>query len=371
MTCRFGRREMIAGALAAGTGIALSLEERVLLAQTAAAPDAGAGKAQPGGAKALSGGAKALSGGAKGQSDASDRSDGSDGSDKRKPGAQPVKASSKGALATGKIKDAQISRIIMGGNLIGGWAHSRDLKYCSELVKQYHTTEKILETLQLGEEYGVNCINTVPNGRDFMIRYWREHGGKMKWMVQLLINSDKQLDEITRLVDDGAWGIHLQGGIADGLAQAGKADIIAKIVETIRERGAVAGYACHDVETLQACDKAGVKADFIIKTLHSRKYWSARPEDEATPVINNRADNCWCRNPDETIAYMKKYEIPWVAFKVLAAGAIPPHEGLQYAFDNGADFCMVGMFDFQVAQDMKIANEVLGKVKRGERPWRA
>ena len=45
--------------------------------------------------------------------------------------------SSSGAnkLPLGKIKDLEISRIICGGNLIGGWAHSRDLMYVSTLVK--------------------------------------------------------------------------------------------------------------------------------------------------------------------------------------------------------------------------------------------
>ncbi|MCX7048829.1 MAG: hypothetical protein NTX50_25500 [Candidatus Sumerlaeota bacterium] len=342
MTCRIGRREMIAGSLAMGAGVALSLEERVLMAQTTAPQDPNAPKPA------------------------------ATGSTPSTPPAQQIKFASKGAMPMGKIKNDQISRIIMGGNLIGGWAHARDLKYVSTLVKQYHTTEKILETLALGEEYGINCVNTVPNGRDFMIRHWRERGGKMKWQVQLLINSKDQFDQITKLVDDGAWGIHIQGNIADDLARKGKAEVVAEIVEAIRERGALAGYAAHEVETLEACDKAGVKADFIIKTLHSRNYWSARPEDVNKMVIDNYGvDNCFCRFPDKTIEHMKKSETPWMAFKVLAAGAIPPRDGLQYAFDNGADFCLLGMFDFQVAQDAKLANEVLANVKREVRPWKA
>jgi len=37
------------------------------------------------------------------------------------------------ALPTGKIGDVTISRIICGGNLISGFAHSRDLIYVSDL----------------------------------------------------------------------------------------------------------------------------------------------------------------------------------------------------------------------------------------------
>ena len=35
----------------------------------------------------------------------------------------------------GKQAQFELSRLIMGGNLMGGWAHARDLIYVSKLVK--------------------------------------------------------------------------------------------------------------------------------------------------------------------------------------------------------------------------------------------
>jgi len=40
----------------------------------------------------------------------------------------------------------ELSRLVLGGNLIGGWAHARDLIYVSKLVKTYHTDEKVMQT---------------------------------------------------------------------------------------------------------------------------------------------------------------------------------------------------------------------------------
>ena len=60
---------------------------------------------------------------------------------------------------------------------------------------------------------------------------------------------------------------------------------------------------------------------------------------------------------------------PWVAYKVLGAGAIHPSEGFQYAFRNGADFIVVGMFDFQVAQDVEVARLALDKARSRSRQW--
>ena len=100
-----------------------------------------------------------------------------------------------------------------------------------------------------------------------------------------------------------------------------------------------------------------------MKTLHHTSYWSAQPNEEH--------DNIWCNEPVETIAYMKQLRQPWIAFKVLAAGAIHPSIGFHYAFNNGADFICVGMYDFHIVDDVNIALDVLaGKLQR-ERPWMA
>ena len=42
---------------------------------------------------------------------------------------------------------------------------------------------------------------------------------------------------------------------------------------------------------------------------------------------------------------MAKITKPWIAFKILAAGAIPPRAAFPYAFSSGADFLLAGMFD--------------------------
>jgi len=279
-----------------------------------------------------------------------------------------------GSMPNGKIGKAQISRLICGGNLIGGWAHSRDLVYVSALLKHYFTDEKIMETWALCEEHGVNTM--VAYSLDVraieLYRKYVKQGGKIQYLAQIKPDEDNLETVVRKAVDDGAVGAFLLGNIGDLWAREGQLTRIGALIDVIKDHGLIAGVAGHELRTVREVEKAKIEPDFYMKTLHHTNYWSTRRPDQNKEVIDNySADNYWCMEPQETVEYMAAVKRPWIAYKVLAAGAIRPRDGFRYAFANGADFALVGMFDFQVREDVEITKAVLSQQQKRARAWMA
>ena len=99
-----------------------------------------------------------------------------------------------------------------------------------------------------------------------------------------------------------------------------------------------------------------------MKTIHHGQYWSRMPDKP-------EHDNVYCRDPEEVKKFMNTLKQPWIGFKVLAAGAIPPREGFRFAFESGADFLCVGMYDFQIVGNVNICMDILDSEINRERPW--
>jgi len=346
MNKRISRRGFLSGSVVAGAGITgfLSLEEKILLAAQA---KQGAGSSA----------------------------------------AQNITAEAE--IPMGQIGNIMVSRLIAGGNLLSGWVHQRDLLYVSTLAEAYLTKEKQFETLALMERQGINTIAIDLDQQDIFSSYKREYAGAMKSIVSIRQNwgdwSEGDFDElkekVNQAIDKGADMMYMHGGYCDKLVEADKPEnikLLGKGLEYIRTKGFAAGLGSHSIYVPIECEKAGIEPDYYFKTFHHDQYWSATPKEyrkkfsvdgELHLDHNSFHDNIFSLEPEKTAKFMKNKNKPWIGFKVLAAGAIKPKSAFEYAFQNGCDFLCVGMFDFNVLEDVKTVNAVLERTKDRPRSW--
>ena len=252
--------------------------------------------------------------------------------------------------------------------------------YASKLFTAYNTEAKIFETLALAQECGINTIQIDPKCWDVVLKYNQRVSKPIQTMVCVPLLEDKteMNDEIKHQIDLGATLLYSHGGTTDSfMMRGGSIDVIAQMVDLIKAQGVPAGVGGHSLNMPMACEEHKVDPDFYVKTFHMDRYWSATVNEfrkeydwmRGNSDHNANNDNMWCNNPEETAAFMATVNKPWVAFKVMAAGAIQPRVAFSHAYRNGADFVIAGMFDFQVEEDVKMALGAVSKAERRDRPW--
>ena len=261
-----------------------------------------------------------------------------------------VKAPVKG-LQHGKFGKYEVSRLIIGGDPVSGIAHVGELVYQADFMKQYFNTAKILETLTLAEQNGINTL--LMRADDRIISHYnmfrKERGGTLQWIATSAPEQGSPVENAKRSRDNGAIAVYLHGGIADEMVKAGKVDEIGEIVEGLKKVGIMAGIGAHQLDTARASVHARIDADFYMVTINRVSYY--------------------CSEAAEVGVFMRSIKKPWIAFKVLGAGRVKPEEGFRLAFEHGGDFLAVGMFDWQIRDDIAHVQQMLASGISRDRDW--
>ena len=189
-----------------------------------------------------------------------------------------------------------IGRMLLGGNLLTHYTHSRDLRYVYTLAARYNTKEKIFETMAIAEAHGVNAvvIHTAAGVVDWLQEYRNKHGGKMKWIICPTANITDDMKEYTdackMLRDIGTDSIYLWGVRGDQLSgldlrgnpSTPRPDLMAKAVEAAKNVGLPAGVGGHRLGVIKCCEENDISGrllhqDFALGRLSQRQHQSRQP----------------------------------------------------------------------------------------------
>jgi hypothetical protein len=299
----------------------------------------------------------------------------------------PQRKEGDNSMPYGMIGDRKVSRLILGSNTPG--SHSRDLIYASQLGRAYNTKARMLDTYELAESQG---INTLLQGSSNLIReYNATRGGKLRKIQPVNVTENDSKEKIkktltTAMKNDVAALFYIWGDRGDYLARAERMDQVGASMEIAKSLGMTLGLGGHSLKVVTECEKNKITPHFYVKTFHHDDYWSATPKANREPFCwydskggnsysgktgdhDRFHDNIWCLDAEKTIEAMQKVKVPWIAFKVLAAGAISPTSGFKFALHGGADFMAVGMCDFHVKPNVQVLKGLFARGIERKRPW--
>jgi len=251
-------------------------------------------------------------------------------------------------MQTAKLGAHDVSRLICAGNPFGGYAHAVGLSYVGRLMRAYFTDEKIVETLQLCSANGVNTalIEIGDNILRALDLYESRMGQRIQWICQIPPDRNQaglmkhMREQIQIAVDNQAICAFIQGGATEQIFAEGKAEDLRELIALMKEKGIVAGVCSHRPAIIERAEELDLGAEFYMLTLNKVGYV--------------------CENPGAAKRTMGRIQKPFINFKVLGAGRDKPESGFTHALEAGASFIAVGMFDFQVEENVALVNSILG-----------
>jgi hypothetical protein len=184
--------------------------------------------------------------------------------------------------------------MFMGCNLIGGWAHARDLIYVSKLVKAYHEDWRVFRTLHMAEAAGMNTIILNPGLFRVMGDYQKKEGGKIQVLSDCAIGGDP-VKGAQESIKFGAQMLYIPRRDDEKVHHPPRRNykIIRRTPRRHAQRGLPGRHRRHSWKRSRSCVARGLVSDFWVKDHPPDQLRSAH----STAV---RTRQHWCTNPDVT-----------------------------------------------------------------------
>lgn len=262
--------------------------------------------------------------------------------------AAPLSASqSETALPTVRLGAHSVTRLIAGGNPIGGFGHS--VPNMSRHMLEYFTLDRIVDFLQKCEREGINTWQfdhmEKPNAA---LRAVRERGSKLNFIC-LHAERSKDAPLKTVIADMGPIAIVHHGGVTDSLFQGGKAGQVRDFVKKVQDHGVLAGVSSHCPDNIKRIADEDWGNDLFMTCF----YYVSRPKDEQRKLLGKIVvdEPFFESDPDDMTNVIRQVKTPCLAFKILAAGRkCSNQESVSKAFNYAysrikpADAVIVGMY---------------------------
>jgi hypothetical protein len=223
-----------------------------------------------------------------------------------------------------KIGDTRFSKVICGTNPFLGRSHfsaARDAEYAGR-----YDDEAIEQTIMECLRRGVNTIESSASERMMRIRSRVQDSTPepIHFVGNTRIDETSEMKshqaKLSFLIENRAAVCVIHAQYVDRPRRGDSIGGLERLVDKIHEAGLLAGISTHKIETVELCENQGYGIDTYLFPLNLSGF--AYPGYEGKETVQDRVD------------LVRSVNKPFILIKVLAAGRIPPDEGLQFVAEN-------------------------------------
>jgi hypothetical protein len=261
--------------------------------------------------------------------------------------AMAAQAGPAAGLPTIKLGTHEVTRLIAGGNPIGGFGHS--VPNMSRHMLDYFTLERTIEFLEKCAHEGINTWQFDHMEKPVAaLRAARERGAKLNFIC-LHAERSKDAPLKTAIAEMNPIAFVHHGGVTDSLFRTGKAQQVRDFVKKVHDHGVLAGVSSHCPDNIKRMADEGWENDLFMTCF----YYVSRPKEEQQKLLGKVVvdEPFFESDPMEMTQVIRQVGKPCLAFKILAAGRKCSNQGsvqdaFRFAFEKikPTDAVIVGMY---------------------------
>lgn len=267
-----------------------------------------------------------------------------------------------GVLPTIRLGDKQVSRLIVGGNPIGGFAYGT--QKLRQHMLTYFTPELTAEFLLHCERQGITTFQSHDSATiRTALKMARDRGLQIQW---ILLTSRLQHAVPKELLNLKPIAICHHGGRTDALFLEGKQEVVRDFVKLVKDAGLTAGVSTHNPQNLARIEDSVWENDFYMTCFYNL---DRTPEEVRQFLKEETVDKLHflVTDPERMTQRMRQVRKPCLGFKILAAGRLckdsqQVEQAFKFAFENikPSDGVIVGMYPVfadEVKEDVEFARK--------------
>ena len=221
-------------------------------------------------------------------------------------------------LPTTRLGPHEVTRLILGGNPVYGYAHFNRL--LSQHQTAWHTPQRVVQLLERAEQAGINTWQNSYAERTLQdLDRFRAAGGKLHWLCLGKPDWDQYPDRIDDAAKRKPIGIAPHGALAERLHRQSKLTTLNDLLKRIRDQGVLVGLSAHNPALIELAEEKNWDVDYYMCCL----YYLTRPREEFQKLLGADlplGEIYLPSDPPRMFKVIHAARKPCLAYKVLAAG---------------------------------------------------